>query len=358
MRNEQKLGFADYAVQRRKIKQEFFNQINLLIDWRPVSNIINKHYQKGESAVGRPSYQGIFLFKMTLLQTWYGLSDYEVEDRVNDSISFSRFVGISLDSPVPDHSVISRFRSELTKKNVYEKLFKVMNKQLEKHRIIVKSGAIVDASIIDTPLKPKGKTRYEIEADRADVERPVGEQEKEEQMQVLIKREQPGVDTQARWIKKAGKARYGYKKHHVTDTEGLVIGLLTTPANVNEIANLDEVLATADLPDGIFVYGDKGYRSQNNQEILERRNLKSRILHKAKKGRPLTAREMLRNKLIGRTRFKVERTFGGIKRWFGSTCARYKGILKMHTQNLMEAIAYNLYRSPGIVASKLIKTIN
>jgi IS5 family transposase len=56
---------------------------------------------------------------MTLLQTWYGLSDYEVEDRVNDSISFSRFVGISLDNPVPDHSVISRFKTELTKKGVY-----------------------------------------------------------------------------------------------------------------------------------------------------------------------------------------------------------------------------------------------
>ena len=39
-------------------------------------------------------------------------------------------------------------------------------------------------------------------------------------------------------------------------------------------------------------------------------------------------------------------------------CARYKGILKMHTQNLMEAIAYNLYRSPGIVASKLIETVS
>src|SRR5690554_1530576 len=100
MKNEQKLGFVDYMVQRRKIKQEFFNQINQLIDWRPISNIINKHYQKGDSAVGRPSYDGLILFKMGLLQTWYGLSDYEVEDRVNDSISFSRFVGISLDDSV------------------------------------------------------------------------------------------------------------------------------------------------------------------------------------------------------------------------------------------------------------------
>jgi IS5 family transposase len=291
---------------------------------------------------------------MTLLQTWYGLSDYEVEDRVNDSISFSRFVGISLDNPVPDHSVISRFRTELTKKGVYEKLFKAMNKQLEKHKIIVKTGAIVDASIIDTPLKPKGKTTYEIAVDRSEQDRTPEEQQNEQQAHVLIKKQHPGVDSEARWIKKAGKTRYGYKKHHVTDTEGMVIGLLTTPANVNEIANLEEVLATAELPEHIPVYADKGYRSAKNEELLKAKKLKSRILHKAKKGKPLTEREKLRNKLIGKTRFKVERTFGGITRWFNSTCARYRGILKMHTQNLMEAIAYNLYRSPGIVASKLI----
>ena len=61
------------------------------------------------------------------------------------------------------------------------------------------------------------------------------------------------------------------------------------------------------------------------------------------------------NKIIGKTRFKVERTFGGIKRWFQGGVARYRGIKKMHTQNLMEAICYNLYRSPGIVMSNCEK---
>jgi len=57
----------------------------------------------------------------------------------------------------------------------------------------------------------------------------------------------------------------------------------------------------------------------------------------------------------GKTRFKVERTFGGIKLWFGGGVARYRGIKKMHTQNLMEAMCYNLYRSPGIIASNCEK---
>lgn len=57
------------------------------MDWGPLSAIINRHYVKGCSAIGTPAYEGLLLFKMSLLQTWYGLSDYEVEDRLNDSIS-------------------------------------------------------------------------------------------------------------------------------------------------------------------------------------------------------------------------------------------------------------------------------
>ena len=70
---------------------------------------------------------------------------------------------------------------------------------------------------------------------------------------------------------------------------------------------------------------------------------------KAKKNKPLTESEKKFNKLCGKIRFKVERTFGSIKRWFSGGTARYKGIAKMHTQNLLEAMAYNLYRSPAII---------
>lgn len=335
-------SFADTVcdLRVRKIKAEFFNQMDTLIDWRPISNIINKHYTKGNSAVGTPSYNGLLLFKMCLLQTWYGLSDYEVEDRINDSISFSKFCGLTLEQVSPDHSTLSRFRTIMTKSNAYEKLFKQMNKQLEKHKIIVKTGVIVDASVIDTPLKPKGKVTHQVTQDRVD------EQEVE-----IIKEYTDSVDKEASWVKKAGKLRYGYKKHHVTDEEGLVLGVVTTKASVNEISNLEEVLDAAELPKGIPVKADKGYQSEKNKELLKSKELKNHILKKAKKNQPLTSWEMRFNKLVGKTRFKVERTFGGIKRWFNGGTARYKGIAKMHTQNLLEAICYNLYRSPGIIAS-------
>jgi IS5 family transposase len=227
--------------------------------------------------------------------------------------------------------------------------------QLEKNKIIVKTGAIVDASIVDSPLKPKGQTTFEIENDRSEEERSDEDKNNENTHHSTVTKTQKGADPEGRWIKKSGVTRFGYKKHTVTDEEGLILGILTTPANVNEISNLEEVLDTADLPEGIHLNADKGYASAKNEELLEARKIKSRILHRARKGKPLTEREKLRNKLIGKTRFKIERTFGSIKRWFNSTHTRYKGMAKTHTQNLIEAIAYNLYRAPGIVASNSFK---
>ena len=100
-------------------------------------------------------------------------------------------------------------------------------------------------------------------------------------------------------------------------------------ASTNEIANLEEVMDNADLPEDIPLKADKGYQSKRNAELLKERKLKNHILKKAYKNRPLTSWKKRFNKLIGKTRFKVERTFGRIKRYFSEETARYRGIDKM-----------------------------
>ena len=151
------------------------------------------------------------------------------------------------------------------------------------------------------------------------------------------------VDTDGAWSRKVGKLSYGYKKHHVTDEEGLVLGVVTTAANVNEISKLEEVLQRADLSENIPVKVVKGYQSRKNSDLLAKSNLKNHMLKKARRNLPLKHWEKKFNKIIGRTRYKAERTFGSIRRWFGGAVAHYSGIEKMHTQNLMEAIGYRLY---------------
>src|SRR5690606_6516103 len=176
----------------------------------------------------------------------------------------------------------------MTKKKAYDKLLKAFNHQLEKHEIIVKTGVIVDASVIDSPLKPKGKAIYEVAEDRKEDERAAEDLEQEKAEKSSQKVLKPGVDTDASWIKKGGKLRYGYKKHHVTDENGLVLGVLTTSANVNEISNLEEVLDTVELAEGTILYGDKGYQSSKNEELLQGKKIKNTILKKAKKNKPLS----------------------------------------------------------------------
>jgi len=128
---------------------------------------------------------------------------------------------------------------------------------------------------------------------------------------------------------------------------------VTTTASKKEIANLEEVLDTVniDLPEDIPLKEDKGYQPKKNVEILKKQKLKNHTLKKALKNKPLTKWEKRFNKLIGKTRFKVERIFGGIKLWFNGRTARYRGMEKIHTQNLMKAMYYNLYRSSGIIAT-------
>ena len=279
-------SFADLAADKRKVKEVFFNQINSIINWEKIDKLIKRHYNKGVSAVGRPSYSGLLLFKITLLQTWYNLSDYEVEDQVNDRISFSKFLGLSLEDNCPDHSVISRFRTEMTKRKVYDKLL-----------------------------------------------------------------EKSGVDKEARWVKKRGRLHYGYKQHTATNEEGLVLAVITTAANESDTKHVEDVLDKIDTENYKSIKADKGYKSENNDKVVKEKKLKNHILHKAKKNKKLTQREIEFNKLISKTRYKVERTFGTIKKQFGGAIARYIGLDKMHTQHMMQAIAYNLYRSPGIIVS-------
>ena len=82
---------------------------------------------------------------------------------------------------------------------------------------------------------------------------------------------------------------------------------------------------------GFRVRADKGYSSEKNRNYLKSEKLKDGIMHKAVKNKPLNDHQIQFNKLVSKTRFKVERTFAGITRWFKTGIARYVGQQKVHT---------------------------
>lgn len=343
------MSIFDSYVEKRACNNEFFRQIDQIIDWNLIEKEIDKVYKKGQSADGRPSYRGIVLFKMMLIQTWYGMSDPGVESYVNDSLSATKFCQLDLEDTVPDHSTLSRFRKELLEKKAYDRMLRKINNQLKAKGVMVKQGsAKVDATLTDSPFSPKGKTEYEIATDRKEDDRDEGERQKEERQQQVIKKTKPGVDSEARWVKKAGKLHYGFKKHVAVDQDGMIEAVHTTTANEHDSRGFEQVLNKVSKKKKKEVLADKGYKVPSNDKYLELHNIKNRIQHKAYRNRPLTKWEILFNKLISKRRWVVERTFAGMVRWFRTGKARYKGLVKIHAQHVMEAIAYNLKRSPGL----------
>jgi IS5 family transposase len=295
----------------------------------------------------------LLLFKMLLAGIWNGgLSDESVEDMANTNLHVMRFLGLSLEDAVPDHSVLSRFRTRLTAADAWDGLLEQVNRQIQTHNITVRKGCHVDASITQSPRKPKIRPAYEVVSDREDRDDATDARAAMRVIEVT----HPGVDNEARWVRKGGKSVFGYKQHTVVDDDGLVMAVTTTAANCHDSKPLLGLLDKANIQPGVRVHADKAYGSQKHRDALKARGIKNGIQDKATKNNPLTRRQLQRNSLITKARYVVERTFGSQVRWFNAKILRYHGLALAHAWHTLLAMAYNLKRLPKLFDKRRIIT--
>ncbi len=215
------------------------------------------------------------MFKALLLQSLYGLSDAELEDALNDRLSFRRFVGLGLEEAAPDHTTICRLRNRLVEAGLLDRLFGELERQLDKAGLILRRGTMLDATLIET----------------AAASRPP--------------RDHAGLDPDAGFAKRSGKpgSTYGYKAHvGVDDGFGIIRRVITTPANVNDTTPADELICG----DEAAVYADAAYHTHGRERALRARGVKARLMRRPNKHHPvLPPRLKQLNRLI------VEASRGG-----------------------------------------------
>jgi IS5 family transposase len=305
------LGFGDLALSRRG-GVPALERVSSLVDWSGFERSLAGLREEGP---GRAGYRPVLMFKALLLQAWYGLSDAELEFRLGDSLAFGRFVGLSLEDEVPDHTTLCRFRNRLVSGRLLEKLFDELDRQLETAGVVLKQGTLLDATLIETQAAAKP---------------PKGELSK--------------VDPQARLTARKGKPGtiFGYKAHVGVDQgSGLVRAVITTPANVNDTVPADELIRG----DEKVVWADSAYHTHRRQAALKARGIKPRLARRPNKYHPeLPARLKRYNNLIARRRAAVETTFATWKRRMGLTAIRYIGLAKATAQVRLVAMAFNLRR--------------
>lgn len=333
------VSFALLAVKERLGDNSKLSKLSQIIDWSRFDKYLSR-LRKSEvspSNGGRKSYDNLAMFKLILLGQWNSMSDPELEYAIRIRLDFISFCGFDITKDVPDETTICRFRNELIKKNLLEKLLGEVNDQLVELGLKVEKTnlAILDATIIESNSRPKNKILEEdIPEDRNEDEfnNKDGNNNKFKEIK--------SSDPDATWLKKGSKSYFGYKSFATTDEEGFIEKTMTVPANESEINKLEDMIIEANE-----FAGDKGYDSKGNREILRKKGIKTRIMYKKQKNKPMTIWQKRFNKAVSKRRFRVEQTFGTLKRRFKFTKASYRTTIKVQAQFTMKAICLNLLKA-------------
>lgn len=302
-------------------------KLDQIIDWQPIQAHLNQHKARYiRDNRGRPAYAHLCMFKAILLGQWHSLSDPELEHSILTRIDFNLFCGFD-EMAIPDHSTLCRYRNWLAQNHLLEELLSLINREPAQKGLKVKNAqtAVIDATIIETA---GGKQRQAIETDHE------GQ---------IIAHTTPSKDSDARWIKKDGRYRLGYKQHTRSDAEGYIEKVYATAANAHECKHLSPLLKG--LRKGVKVYADKGYSSKDNRVVLSRKRLLDGIMEKAHRGSPLSEAQKKRNKALSKVRYVVEQSFGTLHRKFRYSRASYFGVEKVTAQCRLKAICLNLLKA-------------
>ena len=308
-------SFLSIAHKKKLKCEKFLNEMKKIIPWKRLIDLMaNKYY--GKTKVGRNKFDLEMMLKIYCLQQWYSLSDPGAEEVIYDRNSFQKFLGIDLIADnVPDETTILNFRRFLEENNFQQKIFSEINKMLEEKGFLMKTGTIVDATIISAPSSTKNR----------DGKR----------------------DPEMSSTHKHGKWFFGIKAHIGVDVnDGLVHSLETSTAKVHD-KKMEEKLYHGEEK---ARFGDSGYYDEKKKRCARKSGIHWFIADRGKRRHTLSSSQRKRNRKIASIRGKVEYPFQVLKCQWNYTKIRYNGLAKNTLQLFMLFGLANLYR----VRKKLI----
>jgi len=261
---------------------------------------------------GRPAWPTETMLRCLLLAKWFNLSDPQLEDLLQDRLSFRRFVGLSLSDRTPDETTFVRFRERLRSAGVDARLMEILNAHFRDQGLLVNDGVSVDATLVQAP---RGRTR-------ADGGRT--------------------TDPDAAATSRAGVPHFGYKAHLRVDRSKLVTACRLTDARTSDAAMIDELVRDEHRA----VYADSAYESGRRRAGLLDRGVMPWIIYPRRRGqRRVPWHRVMFNHLVARVRAGVEHVMGELKQRHGWRKVRYRGHARNSFDLTMTVISMNLRRA-------------
>jgi transposase, IS5 family len=305
MAADQSESFERYRRPTRR--DEFLATMDRIVPWAELCAVIEPHYPKAGN--GRPPVGLARMLRMYFVQHWFNLADQACEEALLDSVALRRFVGIDLGCErVPDGTTLLRFRRLLELHGLGAALFAQVGQLLQDKGLKVGTGTIVDATIISAPSSTKNASGQR--------------------------------DPQMHQTRKGQQWYFGMKLHIAVDSKtGLAHSAVVTAANVHDKHPLPQLLHGAEEE----VYGDSAYASQ--QALIASKAPLAKDCTNQRVGPEGTVADLERilNRVKSRVRSKVEHVFAVVKRQFGFTKVRYKGIAKNAVRAFVTLALANIY---------------
>lgn len=296
--------------------------------------LLNK--EKKNNAGAKP-FDVVMMFKILILQRFYGLGDTQIEYQIIDRTSFKKFLGLESGDKVPDEKTVWAFRESLTNKGLVEKLFTQFRDYLESKGMIMNAGKMVDASFTVAPrqrnTKEENKQIKEGKGDALWNDNPNKKRHK---------------DIDARWTKKNKETFYGYKNHAKVDTKSKFIDeYVVTDASVHDSQPLDDLLSEKDK--GQPLHADSAYTGEEQEKVIEKYEMINQIHEKGYRNKPLTEEQKEKNKEKSKTRARVEHVFGFMEQSMNGLTLKSVGITRASGIIGLINLTYNLFRYEQVI---------
>ena len=306
-------------------------KLNATINWELFRYTLEKHLiTESKGPGGRPPFDYIMMFKILILQEYFGLSDEQMEFQITDRFSFMRFLGLRSYDKVPDSNTIWTFREHLKQGDIVKELFERFGKELNKQGLIVNKGKIIDATIIEVPVQRNSR----------DDNKEIKEGNIPEEWS---DKKQSHKDTDARWTKKNNEDYFGYKNHIKVDGKKKFIETYcVTEASVHDSVGGIDLLDRKDK--GQRLHADSAYTGEAFEAAVMKAKMVNKIHEKGYRNHPLSDKQIKSNNKKSKIRVRVEHVFGFMHQSTGGllikTIGKARAIIKIGLMNL----TYNLFR--------------
>jgi len=294
------LGLGLNLSTKKTRKREFLEEMERVVPWAALVQIVEPHCPRAKT--GRPPMPVETMLRIHYLQQWFGLSDPAMEEALHDVPLYREFAKLGdAQARLPDETTILRFRHLLERHNLAPDMLRLVNDILLAKGLMLRTGTAVDATLISAPSSTKN----------AEGER----------------------DPEMKQTKKGNNWYFGMKAHiGVDSSSGLVHTVVGTAANVNDLNVAGQLLHGEEHA----AFGDAGY-----QGVHKRPEAAGPTWHvamrpgKRKKLNPFIEPDFIAErveKMKASIRAKVEHPFRVLKRQFGFTKVRYRGLAKNTAQ--------------------------